>query len=61
MKKKQAMLLLDEVKKENTILKQQKESLNDHHQKQKARADHLQSQNTSLQNTCSHLRQVEVK
>lgn len=56
----QTKLRCDELEKENTTLKHQKDMLQDYHQKQKTRADNLDVQRKSLQDSIARLTDNEV-
>lgn len=51
---------IEELEKENSTLQQQKEMLQEYHQKQKTRADNLENQRKSLQEALSNLTDIEV-
>lgn len=53
-------LKCEELEKENSTLRHQKDMLQEFHQKQKARADNLESQRKSLQESLAHLTETEV-
>ncbi|XP_061392772.1 putative leucine-rich repeat-containing protein DDB_G0290503 [Musca vetustissima] len=52
-------LRCDELEKENSTLRHQKEMLQEYHQKQKSRADNLENQRKSLQESLAHLTENE--
>ncbi|XP_073836847.1 centriole duplication and spindle assembly protein centrobin isoform X2 [Musca autumnalis] len=52
-------LKCDELEKENSTLRHQKEMLQEYHQKQKSRADSLEHQRKSLQESLAHLTETE--
>uniref|UniRef100_A0A1I8P0P3 Uncharacterized protein n=1 Tax=Stomoxys calcitrans TaxID=35570 RepID=A0A1I8P0P3_STOCA len=54
-----AKLRCDELEKENSTLRHQKEMLQEYHQKQKSRADSLDTQRKSLQESLAHLTENE--
>ncbi|XP_075162278.1 centriole duplication and spindle assembly protein centrobin [Haematobia irritans] len=54
-----ARLRCDELEKENSTLRHQKEMLQEYHQKQKTRADNLDTQRKSLQDSLAHLTENE--
>ncbi|XP_030373252.1 cilia- and flagella-associated protein 58 [Scaptodrosophila lebanonensis] len=51
---------IEELEKENTTLRHQKEMLQEYHQKQKTRADALETQRKSLQETLANLTEIET-
>jgi len=48
------------LEKDNSTLQQQKEMLQEYHQKQKTRADNLETQRKSLQEALANLTDIEV-
>lgn len=56
----QIKLRCEELEKENSTLRHQKEMLQEYHQKQKSRADNLDIQRKSLQDSLAHLTENEV-
>lgn len=56
----QIKLKCEELEKENSTLRHQKEMLHEYHQKQKSRADNLENQRKSLQESLAHLTENEV-
>lgn len=50
----------EQLEKENTTLRHQKDMLQEYHQKQKTRADNLDTQRKSLQESLAHLTETEV-
>jgi len=51
---------IEELEKDKNTLNHQKEMLQEYHQKQKARADSLETQRKSLQETLANLTETEV-
>lgn len=51
---------IEELEKDKSTLTHQKEMLQEYHQKQKARADSLETQRKSLQDTLANLTETEV-
>ncbi|KAH8278306.1 hypothetical protein KR044_010884 [Drosophila immigrans] len=51
---------IEELEKENSTLRQQKEMLQEYHQKQKTRADQLETQRKSLQDALANLTETET-
>lgn len=52
---------IEELEKDNSTLQQQKEMLQEYHQKQKTRADNLENQRKSMQEALSNLTDIEVR